>query len=417
MASDAPGSLSPATVMLLAATCGLLIANLYFVQPIAALVIRDFGLPLRAAGILAALPLGGYGLGLLLAVPLGDTLENRRLILAMTAAEAVILLLLWLANSAAVFLGLSLFAGLAASAIQVILPYASRFFTGAAQGRVVAQLVSGVMFGILVARPVSSFIAQTGSWRAIYLIAAGLSIAAVGLLALTLPPRRPEARQTYLRLLGSMAGLYRGSELLQRRALYQSALFGAFISFWTSAPLWLARAPFKLSQGGIAWVALAGVAGALAPPFATRLVDRGLGRTITLGAMVLAIAAFGVSLLGARIGVAAVVAAAVLLDVAASTSLVVGQRAVYSTPPQLRGRRTALFISTFFAAGAVASSLAAWCFVSFGWTGVAALGSALPFAALLYGLTERSSSEPGPLRKSAPPTPRNHGRRPGSSRA
>jgi predicted MFS family arabinose efflux permease len=130
------------------------------------------------------------------------------------------------------------------------------------------------------------------------------------------------------------------------------------------------------------------VAGALAPPLATRLVDRGLGRAITLIAMITAIAALGVSLLAARIGVFAVVAAAALLDAAASSNLVVGQRAIYGGPPDLRSRMTALFIATFFAVGAISSVAAAWCFARFGWTGVTVLAAVLPFAALLYALNE-----------------------------
>jgi predicted MFS family arabinose efflux permease len=97
-----------------------------------------------------------------------------------------------------------------------------------------------------------------------------------------------------------------------------------------------------------------------------------------------------VSLLAARI---AVVAAAVLLDAAASSNLVVGQRAIYSGPPDLRSRMTALFIATFFAAGAISSAVAAWCFARFGWTGVTALAAALPFAALLYALTEQPAPD------------------------
>ncbi len=383
-----PPALPPSTVTLLAVAAALLIATLYFEQPIARLVIHDLHLPLRWAGLLATLPLAGYGLGLLLAVPLGDMLENRRLILAMSGAEVVILLLLAWAPRADLFLGFGMLAGLAASAIQVILPYASRFFAGEAQGRAVARIVSGIMLGILVARPAASFTAQIAPWRTIYVIAAGFMAATVLLLALRLPPRSPDARQTYGRLLASMPGIFRGSELLRRRAFYQSAMFGAFISFWTAAPLWLSQAPFNLSQGGIAWVALAGVAGAAAPPIATRLVDRGLGRVTTRASMILAIAAFGVSLLAARTGVLAVVIAAVLLDAAAASNLVVGQRAVYGAPPEVRSRMTALFIATFFAAGAASSAIAAWSFVAFGWIGVATFGAALPAVALLYALTE-----------------------------
>jgi cyanate permease len=42
----------------------------------------------QQAGLLTTLPLAGYGYGLPLIVPLGDLLEDRRLILRMTTAGA-----------------------------------------------------------------------------------------------------------------------------------------------------------------------------------------------------------------------------------------------------------------------------------------------------------------------------------------
>lgn len=152
-----------------------------------------------------------------------------------------------------------------------------------------------------------------------------------------------------------------------------------FIAFWTAIPLWLAQVPFSLSQGGIARVALAGVAGAVAPPFANRLVDVGRARVGT--AMVLT--------LFARSGtVATVVVAAVLLDAAVSANLVFGQRAIYALAPEHGSRVNALFIAAFFAARAAASAASGWAFAHFGWRGRVVLGAGLRALALPYCLTE-----------------------------
>jgi hypothetical protein len=73
---------------LLAITCGLLIANL-FVQPIAGLIATDLCVPREQAGLFTTLPLAGYGLGLLLGAPLGDLVENRRLIVSKLADRLI----------------------------------------------------------------------------------------------------------------------------------------------------------------------------------------------------------------------------------------------------------------------------------------------------------------------------------------
>ena len=395
MTSGERNPLSKWHVLALAVTCAALIANLYFVQPIAQEVTTSLGMPLQQAGLLTTLPLLGYGVGLLMIVPLGDMVENRRLILIMIAAEALSMFMLWWAPNAALFLFVSFVAGLAATAIQVILPYTSQFFSGAEQGRAVGRLVSGVMLGIMVARPFSSFTAELLPWRAVYLVAALLMAALNVILLPLLPPRRPGTRQNYPELLHSMGGILRQSTVVRRRTTYQAAMFAAFISFWTAAPLWLAGSPFNLSQSGIAWVALAGVAGAFAPPIATRLVDAGYSKAATAGALTLAILAFVVTLAAQSGGVALVVVAAVVLDTAAAGSLVIGQRAIYALDANLRGRMNALFMGIFFSAGSLASASAAWLFVHFGWLGAALQGMILPACALVYCLTDRTGARPG----------------------
>jgi hypothetical protein len=63
---EAPDSgISAAQVAIFAAACGLTVANIFYTQ--------------RLAGLIVTLTQLGYGAGLLLLVPLSDVLENRRL--------------------------------------------------------------------------------------------------------------------------------------------------------------------------------------------------------------------------------------------------------------------------------------------------------------------------------------------------
>jgi predicted MFS family arabinose efflux permease len=391
-------ALSSGRLWLLSLACGLLIANVYFGQPLTGLISSELGLPKQSAGLIVTLPLLGYGAGLLLVVPLGDLLENRKLILIMVGIEAACLLLIGTLSQSAAFLATAFAMGLAASAVQVVLPYVSHLTPENRRGQAHGRLVSGVMLGIMLARPLSSFASGFGSWRTIYALAGGATVLLFGSLWVGIPSRLPPTGPSYGPLMASMGRIFVQTKTLRRQALYHAAMFGAFSVFWTAAPLWLSGAPFHLTQSGIAWVALAGVAGAIAPPFAGRLADKGWARAGAAAAMVLAALSFGMSNLawgGGAFGLAMVVTTAILLDFAVSANLVFGQRAIYALGPQERGRLNGLFMASFFAGGAIASAVSGWCFARFGWIGVSAIGAALPLLALAYWTTE-ARTERGP---------------------
>src|SRR5436853_5692900 len=91
-AAEAGPALPARTVWVLAAGCGLAVANLYFAQPLLADLADAFGVPAARMGLAATLAQVGYGLGLLFFVPLGDAVERRGLILTMLLAVTAALL-------------------------------------------------------------------------------------------------------------------------------------------------------------------------------------------------------------------------------------------------------------------------------------------------------------------------------------
>ena len=378
---------------LLAAAGGLIIANLYYAQPLAGLVGHALGMSKGAIGLVQTLPLVGYGLGLLLIVPLGDLVENRRLVLLLVALETLCLVGISFATDPVTYFAIAFFVGLSASAVQIIVPYATYLVSPKVSGPVVGRVVSGVMLGIMVARPAASLVADVSSWRAIFRISAALMGAVFVGLRVTLPARHPPAALHYRALLLSLGRILVSTEILRRRAIYHACMFGTFSVFWTAVPLWLSSARFGFTQRGIAWVAIAGVAGAIAPPFAGRVVDRGQARPFTAVAMIAASAAVLLSMLardGSLRGVAPIVAAAITLDFAVSANLVFGQRAIYALDAQQRSRINGLFMAIFFAGGALGAAASGWAYARFGWPGVTALGVALPVLGLAYFATERA---------------------------
>ncbi|MCM2292789.1 MFS transporter [Allorhizobium sp. BGMRC 0089] len=386
-------ALSPLLTFIFALSCGLVAANLYYSQPLAGLIASDLHLTPAATGLIVTLTQIGYCLGLILLVPLGDLMESRRLIIAMLVIAAVALWSASLATTAFLFLLACLAIGLVSTVAQVLVPFAASMASEEKRGRVVGNVMSGLLCGIMLARPVASFVAEASNWEMIYRLSAIAMIGLVALTAVSLPRRKPHGQMGYAQLLHSMAHIARTNHVLQRRALYQAGMFGGFSLFWTTSPLLLSGSAFHLSQNGIALFALAGVAGAIASPIAGRLADKGLTRAVSIGAMVLAILSFLLAHISMAFspvfGLISLTASAILLDFGVQANLVSGQRIIYSMAPEHRSRLNGLYMATFFLGGALGSAVGGWAYASGGWTLTCWLGLCFPLGSLLLILTER----------------------------
>ena len=363
-------------------------ANLYYVQPIVGILSRDYGLAVTLSGLLVTVTQLGYASGLLFIVPLGDIVENRRLIVVTLAVLVGSLVVAVLAPNAAVFLAASLAIGISASTVQVIVPFAGHLASDAMRGRVVGSVVSGLLLGIMLSRPAASFAAHFWGPRSIFALSAVATTAVAVVLAIRLPQRRPQG-MPYGRVLGSLWPLLRDTKVLQRRAAYQAAMFGSFSLFWTAVPLLLEGPAFHFSQIGIGLFALVGAGGAIASPFAGRAADAGHTRLVTGTAMVVAIASLLAALAGgAWHSVLVLVGAAFVLDMAVAATLVTGQRAIFSLAAEARGRLNGLFLAFFFLGGALGSFVAGIAYAHGGWTAACLVGALFPAASLAYFTTD-----------------------------
>ncbi|WNS41117.1 MFS transporter [Paenibacillus sp. MMS20-IR301] len=378
---------------LLAVSCGLIVANLYYAQTLVGPIGEAIHLSPGATGLIVTLTQIGYVIGLLFIVPLSDMFENRRLAVMSLVLVVAALVIAALAPNAPLFLAASMFIGLGSVAAQILVPYASYLAAEEERGRVVGNVMSGLLLGIMFARPVASFMAGLWGWKSIFVVSAVVIALLTLLLSRILPARKPVRTLNYAQLISSLGTLWLHTPVLRRRAIYQASLFGAFSLFWTTVPLHLAE-HFHLSQQGIALFALAGVGGAVAAPIAGRLADRGWTKLLTGFAMVLAALSFILAYLlqTDRFALGLLVLTAILLDMAVSGNLVLGQRAIYSLGNETRGRLNGLFMAIFFVGGAVGSSLGGWAYAYGGWSMAVLIGLALPVLALIYFVTDRSKS-------------------------
>lgn len=380
--------ISATLTVLFAVAGGVAVGNLYWAQPLLANIGRSFGVSPATAGLLVTVTQVGYGAGVFLIVPLGDSINRRRLIPVM-----LVLSTLALAGSAVAptfgLLLLSLGAvGLTTITGQLLLPLAGDLARDDQRGRVVGIVASGILTGILASRTISGLVADALGWRAIYVFAAAMTAMMTVMLARVVPALPARAQKSYGQLLRSVFACVRQHRTVQVTLLISGSVFAVFTMFWTGLTLLLSAAPFSFSASRIGLVGIAGLAGAIGAQRAGRLHDRGWSVGATGGALLLALVSLGIAALGAR-SILAIIVAVVLLDVAIQTVNVLNQSRLFAVDPNARSRLNTALMTNNFIGGAIGSALASVLWQRGGWTLMMVGGGVLVAFALTVWLTQR----------------------------
>lgn len=385
---SAGAGISRRLVLVFAIATGVVVANMYYAQPLLDTIAREFHTTSGAVGLIVTLTQLGYAVGLLFIVPLGDLLERRRLVVTVLVGTTLALAGSALAPTIGVLAALAALVGVTSVVAQVLIPFAASLAAEAERGRVVGTVMSGLLVGVLLARTFSGLIAQVAGWRAVYWIAAALMLAMIAVLWHELPRvGRAGTSLAYGRLLKSVWELVRTEPVLRLRSLYGSLAFAGFSVLWTSIAFLLAHPPYNYGQAMIGLFGLLGVAGALCASVAGRLADRGWARYSTGAFVVLSLAAFGLLALGAT-HLLPLVAGIVLLDLGVQGTQITNQSEIYRLRPEARSRVTTAYMVSYFIGGAAGSFTSAVVFGWAGWAGVCLLGAAFSTANVALWLME-----------------------------
>ncbi|MBS7538207.1 MULTISPECIES: MFS transporter [Xanthobacteraceae] len=394
-AADATSAVMPPhQIAVFCAATGIIVANLYYAQPLAGMMAADVGLPSSAAGLIVTLTQIGFGLGLVFLVPLVDLVRARLLLPMVVIGAGLALAAMALAQAAWQILLGALLIGLCSTATQMLVPIAARLSPPTLRGRVVGRVMAGLLSGILASRPIAGIIADSLGWRAVFVVAGIMMALLAGTLLSALPKRRVVTDSTsYRELIGSMGRLFRSNRVVRTRAYLHAPLFAAFTLFWTAVPLHLGN-DLALTPTQIGWFTLASAAGALAAPIVGRLADAGWSGPATLAAMGMVATAFGLAAVG-RGSIPLLLLAATLLDFGVQSNLVLGQRAIFVASGEASGRANAVFMSLFFVGGAVGSAMSGGLMTLGGWGAVAAAGlGAAVFATVMAIMDTRPRARP-----------------------
>ncbi|MCI0753446.1 MFS transporter [Teichococcus vastitatis] len=380
----AAAPLSAGLTFAMAAAAGVAVANIYYNQPMLGIIGQDFA----GSGATALIPTAtqlGYAASLFLLLPLGDLMDQKRLIVGQFVVLAAALVLAALASSAPVLVLASLLVGMSATVAQQIVPFAAQLAAPARRGATVGIVTGGVLTGILLSRTLGGFVSAHGGWRAMFWVAVPMALGAAALMAAMLPRRPAAATIGYGAALRSLLHLWRGLPALRQATLMQAALFGSFSAFWTVLALRLEQPAFGLGAEAAGLFGIVGAVGIAAAPLAGKLADaRGPRLVIGLGALLtlLAWAVFGLwsALAGMVLGV-------IILDFGVQSALVSNQHVIYALKPEARSRINTIFMTGMFLGGAAGSAGAMVAWTHGGWAAVSGFGGALAVLALLLEAT------------------------------
>ncbi|MCC9071395.1 MFS transporter [Flavobacterium sp. F-65] len=388
-------NLSKTSVMFMAVCTGLIVANLYYCQPLIVLIANEFKIPEADAGTITYLTQAGYAIGLFFMVPLGDKIERKKQILVTTLATVIALVIAATAQSFFVLEIASLLIGITSIVPQLILPLAASLSDPSERGKVVGTIMSGLLVGILLSRTLSGIIGDIWGWRSMFWIAAGICLLIFFVMQKQFPYNKPVFHGSYGQLLQSLFTLIKTQPLLREATLINAFCFAQFGAFWTTMVLLLSDAPFHFTSSTIGLFGIVGATGALAAPLVGRLGDKGNSRiAVGYGCLMMLISFIifyfsGTSIVGIIIGI-------VCIDIGIQGVHISNQTRVYSLLPEARNRLNTVFMSFSFLGTAAGSAYGLFLWKLGGWHAVTIGCAVLALSALtVYGLTYKSKKNKG----------------------
>ncbi|HCC00305.1 MAG TPA: MFS transporter [Ruminococcaceae bacterium] len=370
---SAQAVLTPSLVRIMAIASGITVANLYYIQPLLEQISRNFNVTQVSVGFVAMLTQVGYAIGMLLILPMADTIEKKRLILLMAALAGCSIFIVSRAGNIPTLAAASFAVGFTSIVPQLLLPLAAQLANPKDRGRIIGSVLSGLLIGILVSRTFSGFIGQYFGWRLVYLLATFAMIALFLFLFRFLPKCPPISNMPYRQLMTSIGGVIKKYAALRQASILGAMMFASFSAFWTSLVFLLNTPVYHMGANIAGLFGLVGIGGALFAPIVGRISDkRGPKFSVCIGLVVLIVSYLFFLLAGHQLW--ALIVGVILLDLGAQAGQVSNQARIQALDDNARNRINAVFMVSYFIGGSLGSFIGSLSFSHFGWIGVCIFG-------------------------------------------
>lgn len=368
-----PKGISSTLKYFMAVSCGVMVANLYYCQPLLGDFTQVFQVSENAAAWINISSQLGYGLGLFFIVPLGDMIQRRDLLVWMHLIAALSVAGAAMSQSIGMLYFFSVCIGLTATACQVFVPLGAHLSSDAERGKVIGTIMGGLLSGILLSRTLSGAAAELWGWRTVYWIACGLMLFMALLVYKIIPGEKPTFHGTYRGLMQSLLNLFRSKRSVRESAWIGACTFGAISAFWSTMAFFLEKPPFGYSLSVIGLFGIVGLAGAVVSPVIGMVSDRkGPSLPMKAGIWIMLV---GYAIMFWSIhSIAIVIIGIILIDVGLQSAHVPNLTRVSSLIPEARTRLNTLYMTAFFIGGTLGSIVGSYAWDTFGWEGVCITG-------------------------------------------
>lgn len=375
------------TLWVLAIATGLIVANLYYNQPLLSDMASTYHVSNSKVGQVGVLTQLGYATGMLFIAPLADMLRRKRLIMVCLGLTILSLLLTAIAPNMNLLIAASFFVGIFSLIPQLLVPMTAHLAKPEERGRKIGFVMSGLLLGILLSRTISGFVGAHFGWRAMFYIAAGIMVIMWLLLFFLLPEVEPEYTGSYKALMRSLISLVKEEPGLRVASIRGALCFACFSAFWTTLTFLL---KFNFNKGSdIAGLfGLVGAFGALAAGLMGRLSDKMDAYKLSAFTLLLIIISFvvfifsGHSIIGLIIGV-------IVLDMGVQATHISNQSLIFALHPGARNRINTVYMVTYFVGGGIGTFLASVAWDYYKWTGVCVVGLVLSSIAIIVHLSSQ----------------------------
>ncbi len=385
-------------IFILAISCGSLAANIYYAQPIVQFIAKDLNISSDLSGLLTTLTQIGYGLGLFFIVPMADLFKSKKIIAILIGLTILSLMGTLVSTNGILFLLLTTIIGIGACAAQMLVPLTMRIVPIEETGKYVGKVMSGLLIGIMIARPLSIGIADWFGWRMVFLVSLIVLVVVLLLIIKFLPNYEviSTSKMRYPNLIASMVKLLIHTSLLQQRAFYHACLFATFSLYWTVMPILLRAEPLHFSNNEIALFGFVAIAGALLTPTIGKIADKGYIFTMTNVSMMLVL--LSVILLffvqdHSQFSMILILISGICVDIGVAGNLLLGQKVIFSLNPEIRNRLNGLYMTIFFLGGAFGSWIGSYTYYKFNSEVTLLIGAAFPLIALFVHFIKNNTKK------------------------
>ena len=367
--------LTPLTLWIMTIATGLIVANLYYNQPLLDEMARTFNASTAKVGQVSWATQLGYAAGMLFLAPLADMVRRKKLMMIIFGFIILSLLITAASSSINLLVCFSFILGAASLIPQILVPMAAHLAKPEERGKKIGFIMSGLLVGILLSRTFSGILGQHFGWRSVFYVAAGIMAVTWLLLWRFLPEVEPDYDGTYGSLMTSLIDLVKHEPKLRVAALRGALCFACFSVFWSTI-VFLLKANFNLGSGVAGEFGLAGAAGAIAAGLMGRLSDKMDAYKLSAFTILLILISFGIFYISAH-NIWGLIVGVIVLDAGVQATHISNQSIIFALKPAARNRINTIYMVTYFLGGTAGTFIATLLWKNYQWNGVCAIGAIL----------------------------------------